>query len=187
MAELATAVGRAARRRLGRSLSIREVDAGSCNGCELEIHALNNAYYDVERFGLRFVASPRHADVLMVTGPVTKNMREALERTYHATPNPKWVVAIGDCARDGGCFAGSYAVVGGVSEVIPVDLHISGCPPTPTAMLQGLLALLERVEDRLNTTALRIFAMLRLFNEPARGLARMALLAASSLALRHAP
>src|SRR5207342_1961196 len=146
LAELATRVDRAARRRLGRSLSIREVDAGSCNGCELEIHALNNAYYDIERFGLRFVASPRHADVLMVTGPVTKNMREALERTYHATPNPKWVVAVGDCARTGGCFAGSYAVVGGVSEVIPVDLHISGCPPTPTAMLQGLLALLERAD-----------------------------------------
>ncbi|HEX3116021.1 MAG TPA: NADH-quinone oxidoreductase subunit B family protein [Bradyrhizobium sp.] len=146
VAELATVVGRAARRRLGRSLSIREVDAGSCNGCELEIHALNNPYYDVERFGLRFVASPRHADVLMVTGPVTKNMREALERTYHATPNPKWVIAIGDCARDGGCFAGSYAVVGGVAEVIPVDLHIAGCPPTPTAMLQGLLALLERAD-----------------------------------------
>src|SRR2546423_7913375 len=142
--ELATAVGHAARRRPGRSLSIREVDAGSCNACELEIHALNNAYYDVERFGLRFVASPRHADGLMVTGPVTKNMREALQRTYEATPNPKCVVAIGDCARDGGCFAGSYAVVGGVSEVIPVDLHIAGCPPTPTAMLQGLLALLER-------------------------------------------
>ncbi len=140
VAELATAVGRAARRRLGRSLSIREVDAGSCNGC------VNSAYYDVERFGLRFVASPRHADVLMVTGPVTKNMREALERTYHATPNPKWVIAVGDCARDGGCFAGSYAVVGGVSEVIPVDLHISGCPPAPTAMLRGLLALLERVD-----------------------------------------
>src|SRR5438105_6304771 len=144
--ELGASIARAARRRLGRSLSIREVDAGSCNGCELEIHALNNAYYDVERFGLRFVASPRHADVLMVTGPVTKNMREALQRTYDATPNPKWVVAIGDCARDGGCFAGSYAVVGGVSEVIPVDLHIAGCPPTPTAMLQGLLALLERVD-----------------------------------------
>ena len=127
--ELATEVGRAARRRLGRSLSIREIDAGSCNGCELEIHALNNAYYDVERFGLRFVASPRHADVLMVTGPVTKNMREALERTYHATPDPKWVVAIGDCARDGGCFAGSYAVVGGVSEVVPVDLHMSRLSP----------------------------------------------------------
>ena len=147
LAEVATALGRAARRRLGRSLSIREVDAGSCNGCELEIHALNNAYYDVERFGLRFVASPRHADVLMVTGPVTKNMRDALARTYDATPNPKWVVANGDCARDGGCFAGSYAVVGGVSEVIPVDLHIAGCPPTPMAMLQGLLALLERVDS----------------------------------------
>ncbi len=144
--ELATAVGRVARRRLGRSLSIREVDAGSCNACELEIHALNNAYYDVERFGLRFVASPRHADVLMVTGPVTKNMREALMRTYDATPDPKWVVAIGDCAKDGGCFAGSYAVVGGVGDVIPVDLHIPGCPPSPTAMLKGLLALLERVD-----------------------------------------
>src|SRR5471030_3252584 len=139
-------------RQLGRSLSIREVDAGSCNGCELEIHALNNAYYDVERFGIRFVASPRHADVLMVTGPVTKNMRDALERTYHATPDPKWVVALGDCARDGGCFAGSYAVVGAVSEVIPVDLHISGCPPTPTAMLRGLLALLERVDASAVTT-----------------------------------
>ncbi|MGP8120835.1 MAG: NADH-quinone oxidoreductase subunit B family protein [Xanthobacteraceae bacterium] len=140
--ELAAAVGRTARRRLGRSISIREVDAGSCNGCELEIHALNNAYYDVERFGIRFVASPRHADVLLVTGPVTKNMRDALQRTYDAMPNPKWVVAVGDCARDGGCFAGSYAVVGGVSEVVPVDLHIPGCSPTPTAILQGLLALL---------------------------------------------
>jgi len=107
---------------------------------------LNCTRIVVERFGIRFVASPRHADVLMVTGPVTKNMREALERTYHAVPNPKWVVAIGDCARDGGCFAGSYAVVGGVSEVVPVDLHIAGCPPTPTAMLRGLLALLERVD-----------------------------------------
>ncbi len=143
-------VGGAARRRLGRSLSIREVDAGSCNGCELEIHALNNAYYDVERFGLRFVASPRHADVLIVTGPVTKNMREALERTYQATPAPKWVVAVGDCAKDGGCFAGSYAVVGGVAEVIPVDLHIPGCPPTPTAMLRGLLALLQRADSKVS-------------------------------------
>src|SRR5436190_24342197 len=106
MAELGAALKKAARRRLGRSLSIREVDAGSCNGCELEIHALNNAYYDIERFGLRFVASPRHADVLIVTGTVTKNMREALERTYAATPDPKWVVAVGDCARNGGCFAG---------------------------------------------------------------------------------
>jgi Ni,Fe-hydrogenase III small subunit len=144
VAELAASVGRAARRRLGRSLSIREVDAGSCNGCELEINALNNAYYDVERFGIRFVASPRHADVLMVTGPVTKNMGEALERTYHATPNPKWVVAVGDCGRDGGCFAGSYAVVGGVSQVVPVDIHIPGCPPPPTKILQGLLSLLDQ-------------------------------------------
>ncbi|WP_454628080.1 NADH-quinone oxidoreductase subunit B family protein [Bradyrhizobium cenepequi] len=142
--ELAAAVERAARQRLGRSLSIREIDAGSCNACELEIHALNNPYYDVERFGIRFVASPRHADVLMITGPVTKNMRDALERTYHATPNPKWVVAVGDCARDGGCFAGSYAVVGGVSQVVPVDLHIPGCPPSPAKILQGLLSLLDR-------------------------------------------
>src|ERR1700694_2339903 len=146
LSELAAAVGNAGRRRLGRSRSIREVDAGSCNGCELEIHALNNAYYDVERFGLRFVASPRHADVLMVTGPVTKNMRDAWQRTYDAVPNPKWVVAIGDCARDGGCFAGSYAVVGGVSNVIPVVLHIAGCPPNPMAMLRGLLALLEQAD-----------------------------------------
>jgi len=143
LAELAGSLDRAARRRLGRSLSIREVDAGSCNGCELEIHALNNAFYDLERFGLRFVASPRHADVLMVTGPVTKNMRQALERTYAATPDPKWVVAVGDCAVDGGLFAGTYAVVGGVSQVVPVDLHIRGCPPSPTALLRGLLALIE--------------------------------------------
>jgi Ni,Fe-hydrogenase III small subunit len=143
LVELAASVDRAARRRLGRSLSIREVDAGSCNGCELEIHALNNAFYDLERFGLRFVASPRHADVLLVTGPVTKNMREALERTYNATPDPKWVVAVGDCAVDGGIFSGSYAVVGGVAAVVPVDLHIRGCPPTPLQLLKGLLALLE--------------------------------------------
>jgi Ni,Fe-hydrogenase III small subunit len=142
LAELAAKVDRVARARLGRSLAIREVDAGSCNGCELEIHALNNAYYDIERFGIRFVASPRHADVLLVTGPVTQNMREALERTYAATPAPKWVVAVGGCARDGGCFAGSYAVVGGASAVIPVDLHIPGCPPRPAEILRGLLALL---------------------------------------------
>jgi len=148
MAELAAHVDRAAHRRLGRSLAIREVDAGSCNGCELEIHALNNAYYDIERFGIRFVASPRHADVLLVTGPVTRNMREALKRTYHATPDPKWVVAAGDCAFDGGCFKGSYAIVGGVAEVVPVDLHIRGCPPTPTQLLEGLLALLEASSAR---------------------------------------
>ena len=144
LAELAQSLERASRRRLGRSLSIREVDAGSCNGCELEIHALNNAFYDLERFGLRFVASPRHADVLMVTGPVSKSMREALERTWAATPDPKWVVAVGDCALDGGLFAGSYGVVGGVSAVVPVDLHIRGCPPRPAQLLQGLLALLEK-------------------------------------------
>src|SRR5258705_5265218 len=144
LAELGASVERAARRRLGRSLSIREVDAGSCNGCELEIHALNNAFYDLERFGLRFVASPRHADVLMVTGPVTRNMREALERTYNATPDPKWVVAVGDCAANGGVFAGSYAVAGGVKDVIPVDLHIRGCPPRPVQLLHGLLALMDK-------------------------------------------
>jgi Ni,Fe-hydrogenase III small subunit len=141
--QLAEQVDGAARRRLGRSLSVREVDAGSCNGCELEIHALNNAFYNLERYGIRFVASPRHADVLLVTGPVTANMREALERTYAATPDPKWVVAVGDCALDGGLFAGSYAVVGGVSKVVPVDLHIRGCPPSPAQLLEGLLALLQ--------------------------------------------
>ena len=126
IAELAAKLGDAARARLGRSLSIRQVD-----------------FYDLERFGLRFVASPRHADVLLVTGPVTKNMREALLRTFDATPSPKWVVAAGACALDGGVFAGSYACVGGVSAVIPVDLHIPGCPPTPMALLAGLLALLS--------------------------------------------
>jgi len=144
LAELSTRLDAAAKRRLGRSLSIREVDAGSCNACELEIHALGNAFYDLERFGLRFVASPRHADVLMVTGPVTKNMREALERTYNATPGPKWVVAVGDCALNGGIFAGSYAVEGGVGAVVPVDLHIKGCPPRPIDLLKGLLALMEK-------------------------------------------
>src|SRR6195256_4048913 len=144
LVELAGQLDRVARRRLGRSLSIREVDAGSCNGCELEIHALSNAFYDLERFGLRFVASPRHADVLLVTGPVTRNMREALERTYAATPGPKWVVAVGDCAVDGGIFSDSYAVVGGVHEVVPVDLHLRGCPPSPTQLLEGLLALLQQ-------------------------------------------
>jgi len=141
--ELAASLERTARRRLGRSLAIREVDAGSCNGCELEIHALNNAFYDLERFGIRFVASPRHADVLLVTGPVTKNMREALTRTYAATPDPKWVVAVGACAIDGGVFADSYAVDGGVANVLPVDLAIRGCPPRPEQLLRGLLALLQ--------------------------------------------
>src|SRR5580700_10242107 len=142
---LAATVKAAAERTLGRSLAIRHVDAGSCNACELEIHALNNAFYDVERFGIRFVASPRHADVLLVTGPVTLNMREALERTWAATPAPKWVVAAGDCAAGCGVFADSYACVGAVAKVIPVDLVIRGCPPTPTDLLQGLLWLLGGV------------------------------------------
>ena len=145
VAELAAAFARTQREKLGRSLAIRMVDAGSCNGCELELQALGNPYYDLERFGLHFVASPRHADVLMVTGPVTHNMAEALRRTYDATPAPKWVIAVGDCAKDGGCFAGSYAIAGGVEAVVPVDLHIPGCPPDPTALLKGLRALVERM------------------------------------------
>ncbi|MGQ0675115.1 MAG: NADH-quinone oxidoreductase subunit B family protein [Rhodospirillales bacterium] len=148
LAELARKLKGAAATRLGRSLAIREVDAGSCNGCELEIHALNNPIYDIERFGIRFVASPRHADVLLVTGPVAANMAEALERTWRATPGPKWVVAMGDCAIDGGCFAGSYAVLGGVDKVLAVDLRIKGCPPRPRDILAGLLALLETAEGK---------------------------------------
>jgi Ni,Fe-hydrogenase III small subunit len=127
---------------LGRSLAVRHLDSGSCNACELEIHALNNPFYDLERFGVRFVASPRHADALIVTGPVTRNMLEAVKRTFDATPSPKWVIASGACARDGHVFKGSYAVVGGLSEVLPVDLHIPGCPPSPMALLKGFLALM---------------------------------------------
>jgi Ni,Fe-hydrogenase III small subunit len=128
----------------GGSLALRHVDAGSCNGCEHELTLASSPYYDLQRYGLGIVASPRHADVLLVTGPVTKNMREGLMRTYNATPDPKWVVAVGDCAANGGIFAGSYAVEGGVKNVVPVDLHIPGCPPTPTALLKGLIALVER-------------------------------------------
>ena len=128
------------------SFAIREVDAGSCNGCELEGHALNNAYYDVERFGVHFVASPRHADALLVTGPVSHHMAVALKRTYDATPEPKWVIAMGDCAINGGEFGVSYASVGGVEKVIPVDVVIAGCPPTPQALLHGILALFRKVE-----------------------------------------
>jgi Ni,Fe-hydrogenase III small subunit len=145
LAQLAEAVGRETRGKLGRALSIREVDAGSCNGCELEIHAVNGPVYDLERYGIKFVASPRHADVLLVTGPVTANMAVALQRTYNATAAPKWVVAMGDCAINGGCFAGSYAVLDGARAVVPVDLDIPGCPPTPAKLLAGLLALLETV------------------------------------------
>lgn len=150
--QLSQSLQRVSRKRLGRSLAIRMVDAGSCNACEMEINALSNPYYDLERFGLHFVPSPRHADVLMVTGPVSRNMAEALRRTYDAMPEPKWVVAVGDCALGGGCFAGSYAVVGGVADVVPVDLHISGCPPTPAALLEGLLALLQKCATKSKST-----------------------------------
>ncbi|WIM11231.1 NADH-quinone oxidoreductase subunit B family protein [Enhydrobacter sp.] len=142
--ELANALGERARQKLGRSLAIREVDAGSCNGCELEINALNNPVYDIERFGLKFVASPRHADVLLVTGPVTWNMREALLRAYNAAPDPKWVVGVGDCTVNCGVFAGSEAVVGPLAKILPVDLHVGGCPPAPLEIVKGLLALMEK-------------------------------------------
>ena len=125
------------------SIAIRQVDAGSCNGCELEIHALNNPYYDIERFGIHFVASPRHADVLLVTGPVSRHMQTALLSTYESTPDPKWVIAVGDCATCGGEFGVSYASCGAVSNVIPVDMTIAGCPPTPIALMKGLLGLIN--------------------------------------------
>lgn len=141
--ELGVELKRLVDRRMRGSFAIREVDAGSCNGCELEVHALNNAFYDIERFGVHFVASPRHADALLVTGPVSRHMAAALQRTYAATPAPKWVIAVGDCARDGGEFGCCYATLGGVAQILPVDLVIPGCPPTPTALLQGLLALIQ--------------------------------------------
>lgn len=130
------------------SLAIRAVDAGSCNGCELEIHALNNPYYDVERFGVHFVASPRHADALLVTGPVSRHMQTALLRTYEAIPNPKWVIAVGDCAVCGGEFGMSYASCGAVANVIPVDVVIPGCPPAPEILLKGLLGLMNTNQEK---------------------------------------
>ena len=129
---------------LGQALTIRQVDAGSCNGCELEIHALGNPYYNLEGLGIRFVASPRHADMLLVTGPVSRNMELALRRTYDATPEPKLVVAVGDCGRDGGIFGESYASCGGVANVIPVDLTVPGCPPPPLEILRGILTAVRR-------------------------------------------
>jgi Ni,Fe-hydrogenase III small subunit len=142
--DLAGEVRRQADRRFGRAVAIRQVDAGSCNGCEIEISGLSSPVYDLERFGLHFVASPRHADLLLVTGPVTLNMRTPLRRTWEATPDPKLVVAIGDCAHDCGVFAGSYAVAGRVQDVIPVDAVVTGCPPAPADILRGILAALGR-------------------------------------------
>jgi Ni,Fe-hydrogenase III small subunit len=141
----------AIRKRFNRSLVIREVDAGSCNGCELEIIAINNPIYNCERFGISFTASPRFADMLLVTGPVSVNMEVALKRTYDATPDPKMVVSVGDCAHDGGIFGQSYASLGGVSSVIPVDAHIPGCPPTPADLLAGLLAVIDSPLSRRRT------------------------------------
>lgn len=130
---------------LGRALCIRQVDAGSCNGCELEIHALNNPYYNLEGYGIKFVASPRHADLLMVTGPVSRNMELALKRTYEAIPDPKLVLAVGDCGCDGGIFGESYASCGRVSNVVPVDLTVAGCPPPPLEILRAVLGLARRL------------------------------------------
>ena len=146
--ELARHIDTRARRLFGRALAIREVDAGSCNGCEIEITGLTSPVYDMERFGMHFVASPRHADMLLVTGPVTRNMEIPLRKTYEATPHPKLVVAVGDCAHTCGVFAGSYAVAGSVSAIIPVDVVITGCPPTPTDILRGILAALDRRNAR---------------------------------------
>ncbi len=129
---------------LGQALTIREVDAGSCNGCELEIHAVNNPVYNLEGLGIRFVASPRHADMLLVTGPVSRHMAEALRRTWEATPEPRLVVAVGDCGCDGGIFGESYASCGGVDRVIPVDVRVAGCPPAPIEILRGILAAVKR-------------------------------------------
>jgi Ni,Fe-hydrogenase III small subunit len=146
--ELVRDVEASTRRVLGRALSIRQVDAGSCNGCELEIGGLTSPVYDLERFGVHFVASPRHADLLLVTGPVTRNMEVPLRKTYEATPDPKLVVAVGDCARTCGVFRGSYAVAGSVDQIIPVDVFVSGCPPEPTDILRGILAALDRLSTR---------------------------------------
>jgi Ni,Fe-hydrogenase III small subunit len=150
--ETVVTVGRAldARTRslLGRALAIREVDAGSCNGCELEISGLTGPVYDSERFGVHFVASPRHADLLLVTGPVTRNMAVPLRKTWEATPDPKLVVAVGECARTCGVFRGSYAIVGSVDAVVPVDVFVDGCPPEPAAILRGILTALEQWPSR---------------------------------------
>jgi Ni,Fe-hydrogenase III small subunit len=146
--ELVRQVEASTRRLLGRALAIRQVDAGSCNGCELEISGLTSPVYDVERFGVHFVASPRHADLLLVTGPVTRNMEVPLRKTYEATPDPKLVVAVGDCAKTCGVFRGSYAVAGSVDQIVPVDVFVAGCPPEPADILRGILAALDRLSAR---------------------------------------
>ena len=146
--ELATQVQTKTQMLLGRAVAIRAVDAGSCNGCEIEITGLTSPVYDLERFGLHFVASPRHADMLLVTGPVTRNMEVPLRKTYEATPAPKLVVAVGDCAKHCGVFKGSYAVIGSVADVIPVDAFVPGCPPEPAEILRGILAALGRLAQK---------------------------------------
>jgi Ni,Fe-hydrogenase III small subunit len=146
--EIGRALEQRVKRLLGRALAIREVDAGSCNGCEVEINGLASPVYDMERFGMHFVASPRHADLLLVTGPVTRNMEIPLLRTYEATPSPKFVVAVGDCAKTCGVFSGAYGVVGPVDTVIPVDVYIAGCPPEPVDILRGILEALDRFDAR---------------------------------------
>lgn len=139
-----TAIQRELHAVFGRALCIRHVDAGSCNGCELEIHALSNAYYNLQGAGIRFVASPRHADVLLVTGPVSVNMEDALRQTYEAIPDPKWVLAVGDCAACGGLFGANYATRGPISAIVPVDAVVAGCPPTPLAIMRGLLQITSK-------------------------------------------
>lgn len=146
--QLVKQVDEKSKRLLGRALAIREVDAGSCNGCEIEITGLTSPIYDSERFGIHFVASPRHADMLLVTGPVTHNMEVALRKTYDATPDPKLVVAIGDCAQTCGVFKGSYAVAGSVDQIIPVNVFVQGCPPEPADILRGILTALDRAPSK---------------------------------------
>ena len=146
--QLVSAVNTQAQRLFGRALAVREVDAGSCNGCEIEISGLASPVYDSERFGIHFVASPRHADLLLVTGPVTRNMEVPLRKTYEATPDPKLVVAVGDCSQTCGVFAGSYAVTGSVDQVIPVNVFVPGCPPEPADILAGILTALNRMPPR---------------------------------------
>lgn len=146
--QLGRELERTIRRLFGRALAIREVDAGSCNGCEIEITGLTSPIYDMERFGMHFVASPRHADMLLVTGPVTRNMEVPLRKTYEATPHPKFVVAVGDCARTCGVFRGGYGVFGPVQAVIPVDVFVAGCPPEPQDILRGILRALGRLPDK---------------------------------------